>query len=38
LIELYQSHISLWDMKIADYRNIAITKITKEEIEHTLDY
>jgi len=32
LIELYQSHICLWDMKIADYRNIAIKKKAKEEI------
>jgi len=30
LIELYQSHICLWDMKIADYKNTAIKKIAKK--------
>jgi len=33
LIELYQLHSSLWDMNIADYKNIAIKKKAKEEIE-----
>jgi len=32
LIELYQSHICLWDMKIADHKNIAMKKKAKEEI------
>jgi len=26
LIELYRSHICFWDMKIADYKNIAIKR------------
>jgi len=33
LIELYQSHICFWDIKITDYKNIAIKEIAKEEIE-----
>jgi len=32
LIDMYQSHGCLWDMNIADYKNIAIKKKAKEEI------
>ena len=38
LIELYQSHICLWDMKIADYKNIAMKKRAKKEIETHFDF